>query len=400
MIFEDSGLESFLSCLLRFSQLLRSEGMEVTPRESLDMTKAISLVGLSSGEHFHDALRTTLIKRSEDYSRFDDLFEKFWLTRTTSAVPPGRMPLPKYEIPRNTNLQNSPEIAGNGALESKIAFGGRAPGIDSLAAAPALYSPLERHNRKSFAELNAIEDRLLLKRGVKSFARAMATLPGRRYGISNGDEVDFRRTLRNNLKTGGDGLEMEFRSKKITKARIVILADISGSMDAYGDGILKLLHHFSNTIRGSTIFGFSTSVVPLNRFLQGKSLREASQLISKNVDVWSSGTRIGAALKELLSKYPGVFRSSTVFVIISDGWELGDLDLFREELRKIHSQVSEVVWLNPQKDSADYQPLAEGMRIALPFADVFAGLGLFTDKQKLAAALKSRKRPRQAMIGH
>ena len=199
---------------------------------------------------------------------------------------------------------------------------------------------------------------------------------------------DFRKTLRNNLKTGGDGVKIEFRSRKITKARIVILADISGSMDAYSEEILKLLYHVVNTINGSTIFGFSTRVVLLNRFLQGKSLREASQLISKNVEVWSSGTRIGAALKELLLKYPGVFRSSTVFVVISDGWELGDLQIFHEELREIRRRVSKLIWLNPQADSADYEPLAEGMKIALPLADVFAGLDAFTDKRKLTAALK------------
>src|SRR6202030_3236585 len=99
---------------------------------------------------------------------------------------------------------------------------------------------------------------------------------------------------------------------------------------------------------GSSIFGFSTRVVLLNPYLQGKSLREAMRLISENVDVWSSGTRIGAALRELFVEYSGGLRSSTVFVVISDGWELGDLELFRKELEKIHRQVSEVVWLNPQ----------------------------------------------------
>ena len=261
-------------------------------------------------------------------------------------------------------------------------FQSAAPGADLDNKILAVYSPLETQSRKSFAELNEVKDRLRLKRGLRSFARVTATLPGRRYGMYGGRELDFRRTLRSSLKTGGREIEIELRSKKISKSRIVVLCDISGSMDIYSNRILKIAYHMSNTIRGSTIFGFSTKVVPLNRYLQGKSLRESSNLISRNVDSWSSGTRIGSAFMELLSNYSGILRSSTVFVIISDGWELGDLDTFRNGLRGIGHRVKKIVWLNPQADSADYQPLAEGMKIALPYVDVFTGLDIFFDRNK------------------
>jgi len=374
--------ESFLSRLVRFSQLLRTESFGVTPSETLDMTDAIPLTDLSNLEDFRTALRTTLVKRSEDYERFETLFRTFWLGPTVARTNPlGRISLPREKIERSVRSPNSNRI-GRGRVTAGSMFQSAAPGADLDNKILAVYSPLETQSRKSFAELNEVKDRLRLKRGLRSFARVTATLPGRRYGMYGGRELDFRRTLRTSLKTGGREVEIELRSKKISKSRIVVLCDISGSMDIYSNRILKIVYHMSNTIHGSTIFGFSTKVVPLNRYLQGRSLRESSDLISRNVDSWSSGTRIGSAFMELLSKYSGVLRSSTVFVVISDGWELGDLDTFKRGLRGIGRQVKKVVWLNPQADSPDYRPLAEGMKIALPLVDVFAGLDLFYDRKK------------------
>ncbi len=163
-------------------------------------------------------------------------------------------------------------------------------------------------------------------------------------------------------------------------------------MDFYSEKILKVIFHMKNTVRSSVIFGFSTKLVPLNPFLQGKSLGEASRLITKNVDSWSSGTRIGSALAELMKKYPSLLQPSTVFVMISDGWELGDLDTFGASLRKISRRVDKIVWLNPQADSPDFQPLAEGMKIAMPIADVLSGLDIFSNRKKFKVlSVKVRK---------
>ena len=369
---------------MQFSELLRVEGLGVTPSETLDMVEAISQVGMVRLADFHDALRTTLVKRAEDYERFESMFTRFWL-KSRGRVKPN--PLGSLSLPKVANSANAKQSnpLGKGRIAGGSLFQSRAPDATSADKLVAIYSPLELQSRKNFGELHVLPDRLLLKRGLKSFARAMATLPGRRYAPSTGKDLDFQRTLRSSLKTGGQGIEMEFRSKKISKSRIVVLADISGSMDIYTQRILKLVYHLSNTIQRSMIFGFSTKVVPLNRYLQGKSLNEASDLISRNVEIWSSGTRIGAAFQELIAKYPGVLRSSTIFVVISDGWELGDLETFRRSLRQIRCFVRKIIWLNPQADSPDFQPLAEGMKVALPLIDIFAGLDIFSDRKKFKA---------------
>jgi len=372
----------FLDRLVAFSELLREEQFGVTPAETLDATEAVLAIDLSEQESFRLALKAALVKRSEDYDRFEDLFRKFWMTR--SSNPLGRISLPGKKIERTLQIpQNPSNQTGRGRVTAGSMISSIGPGVDDVDKLLGIYSPLETTSRKSFEELHFARDRALLKRGLRSFARATATRPGRRYIISqNGERVDFRKLFRKNLKTGGQTLELDLRSRKLTKSHLVVLCDISGSMDSYSVRVLKLLYHLANTIRGSQVFGFSTGVVSLNPYLRGKSWKEASRLVSERVDIWSSGTRIGSALGELLSRHSGVLRSSTVFIMISDGWELGDLGILRLRLEEIRKRVALVVWLNPQADSPDYVPLAEGMKSSLQYIDVFAGLDIFTNRAK------------------
>ena len=225
-----------------------------------------------------------------------------------------------------------------------------------------------------------------MKRGLRTFARRMATRPGRLREISSEGKMDFRRTLRSSLKSGGHMMDLRLVRPKISKSNLVFLCDVSGSMDAFSDKILRLLHYTSNTVRGTDVYAFSTQLVSLNKYIRGKSLSEATRLVSKNVDIWGSGTRIGTALGLLFSKYPGALRQSTVLVIISDGWELGDLELFRMRLGEVKRHVAKLVWFNPQADSPDFSPISAGMKSALPFVDFFSGLGVFWDRVQFEGA--------------
>ncbi len=249
----------------------------------------------------------------------------------------------------------------------------------------AFYSPAETLGRKSFRNSNA--DSALLKRSLKRFARKMATRPGRRLVPSETGDVDLRRTFRAGLSTGGQFVGLERRRRKISKSKIVLVCDISGSMDSHSDQLLELLYYSCNTSRRTDVFAFSTRLVRLNRYLEGRSLWSASQLISENVNFWSSGTRIGSALGTLLAEYPGSLRSSTVLVIISDGWELGDLGVLESNLGSIRRSVNRIIWLNPLADNPGYEPLTAGMKTALPYIDVFAGLKIFKDRREFERVL-------------
>lgn len=386
-----SSTLSFLQRLVAFSELLRKEQFGVTPAETLDAAQAAMVIDTSNLEDFRAALKSALVKRSDDYVRFDQLFKRFWFSKSFGVKenPLGRISIPREQkIERTLRIPESPSnMTGRGRITAGSMFTSLAPvspeGADKTL---GIYSPLETTSRKSFEDLNLAQDRALLKRGLRSFARATATRPGRRFEQSQNGELDFRGMLRKNLRTGGHAIEIELRKRKLSKSRLVVLCDISGSMDSYSGRILKLIYHLNNTIGGSQVFGFSTRVMSLNRYLQGKSLSEAMRMISEHVDIWSSGTRIGSALSDLLANHSGILRSSTVFIVISDGWELGDIEVLRLKLSEIRRRVNRIVWLNPQADSADYMPLAEGMKSSLPYIDLFAGLDVFSNRAKFIRA--------------
>lgn len=388
------GSSPFVERLVEFSNLLRANQLNVTTAETIDGAQALMVIDVMNFSDFRHALKSALVKRSEDYEKFDRLFDKFWLTKFPNRKdnPLGRVTLPvpkKIERTLRTQDPRSNQI-GRGRVTAGSMMTSEAPSAADSERKLGVYSPLETTSRKSFEDLSVAKDRALLKRSLRSFARATATRPGRRFVSSKrGAFLDFRGTIRKNLRNGGHAIQIELRERRISKPRLVVLCDISGSMDSYSARILKLIYHLSNTISGAKVFGFSTRVVSLNDYLKGKTLRAASLKISEHVDVWSSGTRIGSALGDLLSNYSGVLRSSTILVIISDGWELGDLAILRSRLAEVRRRVRGVVWLNPQADSPDYVPLAEGMKYSLPYIDVFAGLEIFTNRSKFKRAFKS-----------
>lgn len=378
---------SIVGRLVAFAELLRREQFGTTPSETLDAAQVVMSIDISNVDDFHRALKAALVKRSENYDKFDEIFRAFWLTKlptSTKENPLGRISIPGRNIERSLQIPDLPSNQqGRGRITAGSMFNSAASNPNDADKMLGIYSPLEATSRKSFNDLNIASDRALLKRGVRSFAKVTATRPGRRnVPLHGGEELDFRKTFRNSLKTSGHLTEIERSQRKISRSSPVILCDISGSMDSYSSRVLKLVYHFSNTVRGSEIFGFSTRIVSMNRYLRGKSLEEASRLVSEKIDVWSSGTRIGAALGDLLFNHSGILRSSTVFIVISDGWELGDLEILRSRLNEIHRRVARIVWLNPQADSPDYVPLAEGMKSSLPYIDVFCGLDIFSDRTK------------------
>lgn len=376
---------------------MRGEQFGTTPAETLDAAQALMFVDISKIEEFRTSMKTVLVKRSDEYDRFDRLFDSYWLTKFPgrSKNPLGRIStgeLKRVERQLGSKQVQTNNQIGRGRITAGSLLTSRSSNASDSDRMFGIYSPLETPSQKRFDDLEVAKDRSLLKRAMRTFARANSTRPGRRFRRSQKEEefMDFRATMRNSLRTGGKEFDIRLRERYLSKSRLVVLCDISGSMDAYSSTVLKLMYHLCNTVRGTKIFGFSTCIVPLDRFLQGRSLGEALRLVSENVDIWSSGTRIGSALGDLLTNYGGFLRSTTVFVIISDGWELGDLEVLKSRLAAIRSRVNGIIWLNPQADSPDYVPLAEGMKSSLPYTDVFAGLDIFSNRAKFRKAFHSK----------
>jgi hypothetical protein len=197
-------------------------------------------------------------------------------------------------------------------------------------------------------------------------ARRLAARPSRRWrAVRRGGRIDPVRTTRRALRTEGDVVELSFRKRRLRKTSLVLLCDVSGSMDLYSRFLLQFLYALQNHFSRVETFVFSTRLARITDQLEEGSYRRALQRLSRDVQGWSGGTRIGESLKSLLDR-------RTVVVVLSDGWDTGDPEVLSAALRAIRRQAGKVIWLNPLLGSPDYRPLARGMQAALPHVDVFA----------------------------
>jgi uncharacterized protein with von Willebrand factor type A (vWA) domain len=214
------------------------------------------------------------------------------------------------------------------------------------------------------AELERLSTRLLKQ---MSFRVARRLRPRKhRYSI------DFRRTLRRSISRGGEFVDLRYRGPKKERARLVILLDVSDSMNSYSFFLLKFAYALGRQSRIVRSFIFSTLLVEVGEMLRPRRMSDALKMLSTMTTGWSGGTRIGGSLQEFNRRHAPLTSRRTVLVILSDGWDTGEPEDLIAELRKIRGRVSKVIWLNPLLGLEDYQPATRGIQAALPYINVFA----------------------------
>jgi uncharacterized protein with von Willebrand factor type A (vWA) domain len=193
----------------------------------------------------------------------------------------------------------------------------------------------------------------------------------RRRRHPRGDAIDLRASIRRARRTGGDPATLVRRRVTERRRRVVLLADVSGSMEAYSRAYLYLLHGAVRALRAET-FAFSTRLTRVTRTLAVHDPERALATAMAATEDWSGGTRIGSALKEFNDRWGrrGLARGAVV-VIVSDGWESGDTSELGRQMDRLSRLAHRIVWVNPRSQSREYQPLAGGMAAALPHVDAF-----------------------------
>ena len=187
-----------------------------------------------------------------------------------------------------------------------------------------------------------------------------------------GSIFDFRRMLRGNAMQGKDGIVLAYRKKRIRKTRLMLLCDVSGSMQTYSKFIIEFIYALNRELKNFDVAVFSTRMTPITPYLKNKSVEESLDLVSDNVHDWAGGTTIGACIKEFNDKFArGMLRSRTTVIILSDGWDRGDSELLKTEMKRLHRRAHKLIWLNPLLGNSLYKPLCQGIKTALPFMDYF-----------------------------
>lgn len=198
--------------------------------------------------------------------------------------------------------------------------------------------------------------------------------------------VDLRRTLRANL-TRGEIIDLRRRRRKQKKVRLVLLCDVSGSMDLYSRFLLQFLYALQNVFGRVETFTFSTRLTRITEHLRGRPYPQVLRRL-RDVRDWSGGTRIGAALAEFNGQWAHLLDRRTIVIMLSDGWDTGDVDVLAAELLRIRRRAARLIWLNPLLGNPSYEPLTRGMAAALPFLDHFAAAHNLESLRALAGALR------------
>jgi uncharacterized protein with von Willebrand factor type A (vWA) domain len=359
----------------------------------IDLVKALGLIDIGKREDFYYTSRSLLIHQREDLPLFDQAFELFWQAHSQ---------------------KNVIEIHGAGQKDKRLVI--KPPPLEN-SAPPGLkwnqddptgedqpleleltqtYSHSEVLRKKDFAKMTA-DELADVQQMMALLIWQLGARQTRRQRPGSGQFLDFRRTFRGALRHGGEALIWEHQRPKIKPRPLIIIADVSGSMERY----TRLLLHFVHSIvRGLEqrveIFVFSTRLTCITRQLKNRKVDQALNEVSKTVPDWSGGTRIGQVIKTFNFQWGRrVLGGGAVVLFISDGWDRGDPDLLRKEMERLQRSCYRLIWLNPLLGSPEYEPLTRGAQTALRYVDDFLPVHNLASLENLGEHLSKLDQKRQ-----
>jgi uncharacterized protein len=378
--------DHFLYNLLLFGRLLRGLGLDVNTGRMMDLIHGLGYINIGQRSDFYHASRTLLVHNHEDIPLFDQAFELFWQKpqeewmtgyldgRFTSRKPKKLVVPPPLEETETMNSRPDGEASKDGLTILQVT---------------KTYSDRELLRRKDFSEMTG-EELEAVKRLMRSLTLRLGERRTRRLRPGRGQRLDLRRTLRLSYKTGGEVMIWALREPKYKPRQLVILADISGSMERY----TRLLLHFFYGLAQSNhqpveAFVFSTRLTRITRQLKDKNIERALSGVSQAVHDWSGGTRMGEALKKFNYDWARrVLGRGAVVLFISDGWDRGDISLLKTEMARLHRSCHRLMWLNPLLGSPVYEPLTRGAQAMLPNVDDFLPVHNLASLEDLASHLE------------
>lgn len=360
-----------LANLLAFGRVLKEAGVRVSLSQVMDASRSLELVDIARRADFYAVLRSNLVSDREALPLFDRVFDFFWQDHAREESPMESVEM----TPSSSEEKQGDSSGAGGSLEEVVAQAASEEGkrSEETERIPVpTYSPHEALNRKDFSEMG-IEESRAISRAILLIATKIATQVSRRKKrATKGDGIDPRWTMRKNIKYGGEIIQLVSRKRRIKKTRVVLLCDVSGSMDCYSRFLIQFMYGLQNELWGVETFVFSTSLSRITHLIRTKDIASALERISRSVLGWSGGTNIGRSLYTFTREFaPSLVTHRTVVVIISDGWDRGDVGLLEREMKNLKRRAYKIIWLNPLLASENYEPLCKGMQAALPYLDLF-----------------------------
>lgn len=378
-----------LSHAIGFVRELRSEGMVVTPGQTTLFAQALAEVSIFDPQIFYHTARSTLVTRHEDYPKFEGAFWKFWQKLGLERFP-GELLQPTPLPPHKEQKPRPGEVGREGKKSSQ----GQGPPVRVVDRA-LTYSEQEVLRQKRFDQMSEAELEAA-RRLLSGFEWRISERPTRRLRPAPaGSYLDLRRSFRQALRHQGEFLRLERRKRKTKPRPLVLIADVSGSMERYSRMLLHFLHAFAlaqtrHGVRTVEAFVFGTRLTRITRSLKKRSVDAALAEVGRTVKDWSGGTRIGSSLHQFNRIWAKrVLGQGAVVLLISDGWDQGEPELLAFEMERLQKSCHRLIWLNPLLGTPGYQPLTRGLQAALPFTDDFLPVHNLASLEGLAKALES-----------
>ena len=378
-----------LTATLRFGQMLRTAGLSLTIPELRDAVRSLEVIDLMDRDEVYLALRAALVTRVEETPAFDRCFEAFWRFHAEDGQGlDGLAGAPQMAAPEDENPPGSMSAAQE--KESSVALDAweeagadegdplEVPGVsDHEVLMEQDFSTFPAEDLDEVARLTVLIARRLARR-VSRRRR-----PTRRGGV-----LDLRRSMRANMMKG-EIIELRRRERRRRKVRLVLLCDVSGSMDLYSRFLLQFLYALQNVFGRVETFTFATRLTRVTEHLKGPSYRLALRRLTEVRD-FSGGTRIGESLQEFNREWRHLVDRHTIVLLLSDGWDTGEPDVLASEMLTLKRLAGRVIWLNPLLGNPSYEPLTRGMAAALPLVDHFAAAHNLASLRDLASHLTLR----------
>lgn len=388
---ERAGGELLLARIVDFCHMLWEMGLDVGPGRVVEVANSLHLVRLSSREEFYHFLKANLVSRHEQEAAFDVAFAWFWRTpgkpstsapaeleqarakrRSTVALPPNRQRAEDAKNARSVPQVGPPARHPASRLRDARRKKKRDEDNEEPVEHVGRFSAEEALRHKDFEDFSWEEMRQARELMARMRWRLGMRQTRRLKPSRKGRTLDLRRTFRRSLRSAGEPLSLSRRIRRRKPRPLVILCDISGSMSLYSRLLLHFIHTVTNGREQVETFVFGTRLTRITRQLARRDVDAAVADVTKAVQDWSGGTRIGDSLRTFNFRWARrTLGRGAVVLIISDGWDRGDTSVLAEEMGRLQRNCHRLIWLNPLLGQDDYRPVTAGMRAAMPFIDDF-----------------------------
>ncbi len=363
--------------LLVLPRLLRRYGVAVEAGRGRLLLEALAAIDLSRRDDVRAACRAALVRHPSELARFDEAFDLFW-----ALLRGARPPLPTIDAPRRARAEGRPAIPAQ-AIEGKAP-----PRVARVIRVVA--SPVEILRRVDFAAMSR-EERATATEFLQRLRWSPGLRPSRRFReVARGPDIDLRATNRESRRAWGEPVRLMRKAQRPKRRPLVLLCDVSGSMEAYTRLLLVLCHALARGWGRAEAFTFGTRLTRITRELRHRDADAALARVARSVEDWAGGTRIGDALREFNRRWSRrVMSRGPVVLLCTDGWERGDPVVLAAEAARLARAAYRLVWLDPLSATAGYVPDAGGARVLARYADDHLAANTLDGLAAVAALLET-----------